>query len=424
MTDDNSSREAAWKSLEVSWKNDPRWEGILRPYSAADVERLRGTLHIEYTLAKSGAERLWQLLHSEPFVKALGAMTGNQAVEQVAAGLQSVYASGWQVAADANNSGQMYPDQGLYPADSVPKLVRTINNALQRADQIDHADGKSGTNWYAPIVADAESGFGGTVNAFELMKAMIEAGAAGVHFEDQISSVKKFGAMGGKAVGPTAELIKKLVAARLASDILGVPTVLIARTDSHGAKLIRSDFDERDKPFISGERTADGDFLFRGGIDAAIARCLAAAPYADMVWVETMKPDLEEARRLAEAVHEKFPGKMLAIDCASPLSLKKAIGEANMDRFHTELAALGFKYQFVTLAGFHSLNMSMFDLSREFLSSGVKAYAELQERGTKASKEHGYRAAKQARFVGTGYFDDIAQVISGAKSAAPKDSAE
>jgi isocitrate lyase len=351
-------------------------------------------------------------------------MTGNQAVEQVAAGLQSVYASGWQVAADANNSGQMYPDQGLYPADSVPKLVRTINNALQRADQIDHADGKSGTNWYAPIVADAESGFGGTVNAFELMKAMIEAGAAGVHFEDQISSVKKFGAMGGKAVGPTGELIKKLVAARLASDILGVPTVLIARTDSHGAKLIRSDFDERDKPFISGERTADGDFLFRGGIDAAIARCLAAAPYADMVWVETMKPDLEGARRLAEAVHQKFPGKMLAIDCASPLSLKKAIGEANMDRFHTELAALGFKYQFVTLAGFHSLNMSMFDLSREFLSSGVKAYAELQERGTKASKEHGYRAAKQARFVGTGYFDDIAQVISGAKSAAPKDSAE
>jgi isocitrate lyase len=412
-------------SLEAAWKTDSRWEGILRPYSAADVERLRGTLHIEYTLAKTGAERLWKLLHSEPFVKALGAMTGNQAVEQVSAGLQSVYASGWQVAADANNAGQMYPDQGLYPADSVPKLVRTINNALQRADQIDHADGKSGTNWYAPVVADAESGFGGTVNAFELMKAMIEAGAAGVHFEDQISSVKKFGAMGGKAVGPTAELIKKLVAARLASDILGVPTVLIARTDAHGAKLIRSDFDERDKPFISGERTADGDFLFRGGLDAAIVRCLAAAPYADMVWVETMKPDLEEARRLAEAVHEKFPGKMLAIDCASPLSLKKAIGEANLDRFHSELAALGFKYQFVTLAGFHALNMSMFDLSREFLNSGVKAYAELQERGTKASKEHGYRAAKQARFVGTGYFDDVAQVISGARSSTPpKDSAE
>jgi isocitrate lyase len=412
-------------SLEAAWKTDSRWEGILRLYSAADVERLRGTLHIEYTLAKTGAERLWKLLHSEPFVKALGAMTGNQAVEQVSAGLQSVYASGWQVAADANNAGQMYPDQGLYPADSVPKLVRTINNALQRADQIDHADGKSGTNWYAPVVADAESGFGGTVNAFELMKAMIEAGAAGVHFEDQISSVKKFGAMGGKAVGPTAELIKKLVAARLASDILGVPTVLIARTDAHGAKLIRSDFDERDKPFISGERTADGDFLFRGGLDAAIVRCLAAAPYADMVWVETMKPDLEEARRLAEAVHEKFPGKMLAIDCASPLSLKKAIGEANLDRFHSELAALGFKYQFVTLAGFHALNMSMFDLSREFLNSGVKAYAELQERGTKASKEHGYRAAKQARFVGTGYFDDVAQVISGARSSTPpKDSAE
>jgi isocitrate lyase len=411
--------------LEAAWKSDPRWEGILRPYSSADVEHLRGTLRIEYTLAKNGAERLWKLLHAEPFVKALGAMTGNQAVEQVAAGLPSVYASGWQVAADANNAGQMYPDQGLYPADSVPKLVRTINNALQRADQIDHADGKSGTNWYAPVVADAESGFGGTVNAFELMKAMIEAGAAGVHFEDQISSVKKFGAMGGKAVGPTGELIRKLVAARLASDILGVPTVLIARTDAHGAKLIRSDFDERDKPFITGERTADGDFLFRGGIDAAIARCLAAAPYADMVWVETMKPDLEEARRIAEAVHEKFPGKMLAIDCASPLSLKKAIGEANMDRFHSELASLGYKYQFVTLAGFHALNMSMFDLSREFLHSGVKAYAELQERGTKASKEHGYRAAKQARFVGTGYFDDVAQVISGAKSSAPpKDSAE
>lgn len=403
--------------LEAAWKTDPRWNGIVRPYSASDVERLRGTLRIEYTLAKAGAERLWKLLHSETHVKALGAMTGNQAVEQVSAGLPSVYASGWQVAADANNAGQIYPDQGLYPADSVPRLVRSINNALQRADQLDHAEGKDGTCWYAPIVADAEGGFGGTLNAFELMKAMIEAGAAGVHFEDQLSSVKKLGTMGGKAVVPTREFVNKLGAARLAADVMGVPTVLIARTDAHGAKLLRSDFDERDKPFISGERTADGDFLFRGGLDAAIARCLAAAPYADMLWCETMKPDLEEARRFAEAIHAKFPGKMLAIDCASPLSLKKAIGEANMERFHGELAAMGYKYQFVTLAGFHALNMSMFELSREFLHSGVKAYADLQERETRAAKEHGYRAAKQARFVGTSYFDDIAQAIAGGKSS-------
>jgi isocitrate lyase len=411
---------ASITDLEASWKTDPRWENIVRPYSASDVERLRGTLRIEYTLAKAGAERLWKLLHDEPFVKALGAMTGNQAVEQVAAGLPSVYASGWQAAADANNAGQMYPDQGLYPADSVPKLVRTLNNSLQRADQIDHAEGADSTHWYVPIVADAEGGFGGNLNAFELMKAMIEAGAAGVHFEDQISSVKKFGARGGKAVLSTGEYINKLIAARLAADIMGVPTVLIARTDAHGAKLIRSDFDERDRPFLTGERTADGDFLFRGGLEAAIARASAAAPYADMVWCETMKPDLDEARRFAEAVHTRFPGKMLAIDCASPLSLKKVIGEANMDRFHAELAAMGYKYQFVTLAGFHALNMSMFDLSREYLHAGVKGYADLQERGSKAAKDYGYRAAKQARFVGTGYFDDVAQVIAGGKSAAPE----
>jgi len=405
-------------ALESSWKTDPRWAGIIRPYSASDVERLRGTLHIEYTLAKHGAGKLWKLLHSEGIVKGLGAMTGNQAVEQVSAGLPTVYASGWQVAADANNARQIYPDQGLYPADSVPALVRSINNALQRADQIEHADGESGTDWYAPVVADAESGFGGTLNAFELMKAMIEAGAAGVHFEDQISSVKKFGAMGGKAVGSTSEWLNKLIAARLAADIMDVPTVLIARTDAHGAKLIRNDFDERDKPFISGERTADGDFLFRGGLEAAIARCLAAAPYADMLWCETMKPDLEEARRFANAIHASFPGKLLAIDCASPLSLKKVIGEANMERFHSELAAMGFKYQFITLAGFHSLNMSMYELSRGFLELGVKTYAELQERGTRAAKEHGYRAAKQARFSGAGYFDDIAQVVSAARTIA------
>jgi isocitrate lyase len=405
--------------LENSWRTDARWKDILRPYSASDVERFRGTLRIEHTLAKVGAERLWKLLQDQPMVKALGAMTGNQAVEQVAAGLPSVYASGWQAAADANNAGQMYPDQGLYPADSVPKLVRTLNNALQRADQIDHAEGNEDTQWYAPIVADAEGGFGGTVNAFELMKAMIEAGAAGVHFEDQISSIKKFGSMGGKAIVSTGEYLNKLVAARLAADIMGVPTLLIARTDAHGAKLIRSDFDDRDKPFLTGERTREGDFLFRGGLDAAIARATAAAPYADMVWCETMKPDLDEAKRFAEAIHAKFPGKMLAIDCASPLSLKKVIGEANMDKFHSELAAMGYKYQFVTLAGFHSLNMSMFDLSREFLHAGVKGYADLQERGSKAAKEHGYRASKQARFVGTGYFDDIAQVIAGAGVAQP-----
>jgi isocitrate lyase len=410
--------------IEASWKTDPRWKGILRTYSASDVERLRGTLRIEHTLAKVGAERLWKLLHDQPYVKALGAMTGNQAIEQLAAGLPSVYASGWQAAADANNAGQMYPDQGLYPVDSVPKLVRALNNALQRADQIDHAEGNDDMHWYAPIVADAEGGFGGTLNAFELMKAMIEAGAAGVHFEDQISSVKKFGAMGGKAIVSTGEYINKLIAARLAADIMGVPTVLIARTDAHGAKLIRSDFDERDKPFLTGERTREGDFLFRGGLDAAIARASAAAPYADMVWCETMKPDLDEARRFAEAIHAKFPGKMLAIDCASPLSLKKVIGEANMDKFHSELAAMGYKYQFVTLAGFHSLNMSMFDLSREFLHAGVRGYADLQERGSKAAKEHGYHASKQARFVGTGYFDEIAQVIAGAGAAPQKSTTE
>ena len=404
-------------SAANNWATDPRWAGITRPYSAADVERLRGTVRVEHTLARMGADRLWKLLHSEPFVPALGAMTGNQAVEQVLAGLKAVYLSGWQVAADANTAGEMYPDQSLYPADSVPNMVRNINKSLQRADQIDHAEGRNSTYWFAPLVADAEAGFGGPLNAFELMKSMIEAGAAAVHFEDQLSSVKKCGHMGGKVVLPTSEFIGKLVAARLAADVMGVATILVARTDANSAGLIRSDFDPRDHAFLNGKRTPEGDFEFGGGIEAAIARGLAYAPYADMLWCETAGPDVEEARRFAQAVHAKFPGKLLAYNCSSSFNWKKKLDTKALANFQRDLAAMGYKFQFVTLAGFHALNLSMFDLARDYRRTGMTAYSKLQEQEFRLEEEAGYRAVKHQRFVGTGYFDDVTQTIAGGKSS-------
>jgi len=395
-----------------------RWDGVERPYTTADVERLRGTVKIDYTLARLGAERLWELMHSEPYVHALGALTGNQAVQMVQAGLKAVYVSGWQVAADANDAGHTYPDQSLYPADSVPNLCRRLNNALLRADQIAHAEGKSGTHWIAPLVADAEAGFGGCLNAFELMKAMIEAGAAGVHFEDQLSSAKKCGHLGGKVLVPTGEAVQKLVAARLAADICGVPTVLVARTDANSAQLLTSDIDLRDREFIvPGERTGEGFFHIRGGLEMAIARGLAYAPFCDMIWCETSTPDLEEARRFAAAIHAKFPGKLLAYNCSPSFNWKKKLDDADIARFQQELGAMGYKFQFVTLAGFHALNLSTFELALGYRDRGMAAYSELQEREFAHEKSTGYGAVKHQRFVGTGYFDEVAQVISGGQSS-------
>jgi isocitrate lyase len=359
-----------------------------------------------------GAERLWNLLQTEPFVPALGALTGNQAVEMVQAGLKAIYASGWQVAADANTAGEVYPDQSLYPVDSCPNLVRRINRAFQRADQIDWADGRRDTYWFAPIVADAEAGFGGSLNAFELMKAMIEAGAAGVHFEDQLSSAKKCGHLGGKVVVSTREFVEKLVAARLAADVMGVPTLLMARTDANGARLLLSDADPLDHKFIRGGRTVEGFFEFRGGLDAAIARGLAYAPYVDMIWCETATPDLDEARRFAETIHARFPGKLLAYNCSPSFNWRKNLDDQAIARFQRELGAMGYKFQFVTLAGFHSLNLSMFDLARGYSQDGMTAYCRLQEKEFEAEKRAGYRAVKHQRFVGTGYFDQVAQVIA------------
>jgi isocitrate lyase len=389
-----------------------RWDGIARPYSVADVERLRGTMRVEHTLAHKGAERLWQLLESEPCVAALGALTGNQAVQQVAAGLKAIYVSGWQVAADANNAGEMYPDQSLYPVDSVPTLVRKINKALTRADQIAHAEGRDDVHWFAPLVADAEAGFGGPLNTFELMKHMVEAGAAAVHLEDQLSSVKKCGHMGGKVVVPMDEYIAKLIAARLATDVLGVPMLIIARTDANAAQLLRSDYDPRDHEFIGEARTPEGFFQFRGGLDAAIARGLVYAPYAEMIWCETSEPNMEEARRFAEAIHEKFPGKWLAYNCSPSFNWKKKLDDVAIARFQRELAAMGYKFQFVTLAGFHTLNYSMFDLARAYRETGMTAYSALQEREFGLAATAGYSAVTHQKFVGTGYFDDVAQVIS------------
>jgi len=389
-----------------------RWQGILRPYSEADVQKLRGSFKVEHSLADMGSKRLWQLLRTEPYVAALGALTGNQAMQQVRAGLQAIYLSGWQVAADNNLAGAMYPDQSLYPANSVPNVVKRINQSLLRADQIESAEGKVGRYWLAPIMADAEAGFGGPLNAYELMKAMIEAGASGVHFEDQLASEKKCGHMGGKVLVPTSQFIRTLVAARLAADVCGVPTVLVARTDADSAKLLTSDVDARDRPFLTGDRTPEGFFGFKGGIEAAIARGVAYAPYADLVWCETSKPDLYEAKQFAEGVHAKFPGKMLAYNCSPSFNWKKHLDEATIAKFQRELGAMGYKFQFVTLAGFHSINMGMFDLARRYKDEGMTAYTELQTREF-AAEAQGYTATKHQREVGTGYFDQVAQVISG-----------
>ena len=394
-----------------------RWAGIERPYTQTDVLRLRGSIKIEYTLAKLGAERLWGLLHTEPYVAALGALTGNQAVQQVQAGLKAIYLSGWQVAGDANLAGQMYPDQSLYPANSVPNVVRSINNALMRADQVHHGEGNHGIYWFAPIVADAEAGFGGALNAFELMKSMIEAGAGGVHFEDQLASAKKCGHLGGKVLVPTQEFIQKLIAARLAADVLDVPTVLIARTDANSAHLLTSAIDERDHPFLTGEKTPEGFLRIRGGLKSAIARGLAYAPYADLLWCETSEPDMAEAREFAEAIHKQFPGKMLAYNCSPSFHWKRKLDEVSIAKFQRELGAMGYKFQFVTLAGFHSLNMSMFELAHEYAREGMTAYSRLQENEFRLQERFGYSAVKHQRFVGTGYFDDVAQTIASGLSS-------
>ena len=399
-------------ALENQWRSNPRWQGITRPYKAEDVVRLRGTVQVEHTLARLGAERLWDLLQIEPYVAALGAMTGNQAIQQVEAGLQAIYVSGWQVAADANNSGQMYPDQSLYPADSVPNLVRRINQALTRADQIHHAEGKNGKYWFAPMVADAEAGFGGNLNAFELMKAMIEAGAACVHFEDQLSSAKKCGHLGGKVLVSTTEAIQKLVAARLAADVMGVPTLIMARTDADSAGLLTTDIDPRDREFCTGKRTPEGFFEVHSGVDAAIARGLAYAPYVDMLWCETSKPNLEEAREFAEGIHAVYPDKMLSYNCSPSFNWRKHLSNEDIAHFQRELGAMGYKFQFITLAGFHALNHTMFELAREYKAIGMTAYSELQEAEFWSEKEHQYSAVKHQRFVGTGYFDAVQNVIS------------
>jgi isocitrate lyase len=393
-----------------------RFAGIERPYAAADVERLRGSVVIEHTLARRGAERLWYLLNTEDYVHALGALTGNQAVQQVRAGLKAIYLSGWQVAADANEAGQMYPDQSLYPANSVPQVVRRINQALMRADQIEHAEGKQSRYWFAPIIADAEAGFGGPLNAFELMKGMIEAGAAGVHFEDQLSSEKKCGHLGGKVLVPTSHFVRTLVAARLAADVLDVPTILVARTDADSAKLLTSDVDPRDQAFCTGERTSEGFFRINGGLDCAIARGLAYAPYADLVWCETSHPDLDEARRFAEGIHDKFPGKLLAYNCSPSFNWKRYLDDATIARFQRELGAMGYKFQFVTLAGFHALNLSMFELAYRYRDHGMAAYSTMQQAEFSAEAQ-GYTATKHQREVGTGYFDQVAQVISSGESS-------
>jgi len=402
--------------LQNDWTTNPRWKGITRPYSAEDVERLRGTIRIDHSIARLGAERLWELLATESYTQALGALTGNQAVQMVKAGLKAIYLSGWQVAGDANDAGQMYPDQSLYPANSVPTVVRRINNALIRADQIHHAEGKNGINFLAPIVADAEAGFGGNLNAFELMKAMIEAGAACVHFEDQLSSAKKCGHLGGKVLVPTHEAIQKLVAARLAADISGVPTLILARTDANSAHLLTSDIDPYDQQFLTGERTSEGFYHIKGGLDSAIARGLAYAPYADLIWCETSEPNIEESRRFADAIHAKFPGKMLAYNCSPSFNWKKKLSDADIARFQPALAEMGYKFQFITLAGFHALNLSMYELAKGYKQSGMTAYSALQEQEFRLEKE-GYEAVKHQRFVGTGYFDEVQNVVTSGKAS-------
>jgi len=409
-------RSQSIAQLEKDWAENPRWKGIKRGYSATDVVRLRGSVRIEYTLAKLGAEKLWKMLNERPFVNSLGALTGNQAMQQVRAGVPAIYLSGWQVAADANDSLQMYPDQSLYAVSSVPTVVRRINNTLLRADQIQTMEGKGDIDWLAPIVADAESGFGGVLNAFELMKAMIEAGAAGGHFEDQLAAVKKCGHMGGKVLVPTQEAVQKLIAARLAADIMGVPTVLLARTDAEAADMVTSDVDENDKPFLTGERTPEGFYRTRKGFDQALARGLAYAEYADLIWCETGTPDLAFARRFAEGIHRKFPGKMLAYNCSPSFNWKKNLDDATIAKFQRELGAMGYKFQFITLAGFHALNYSMFELAYGYARQNMTAFVELQQKEF-AAAERGFTAVKHQREVGTGYFDEVTQVVTGGRAS-------
>jgi len=424
-----SSRELEAQKLQKEWSESPRWRGIKRGYTADDVIRLRGSLQVEHTLARHGSEKLWKLLNDEPFVNTLGALTGNQAMQQVKAGLKAIYLSGWQVAGDANLAGEMYPDQSLYPANSVPQVVKRINNTLTRADQIQWMEGKNPgdagyIDYFAPIVADAEAGFGGVLNAFELMKAMIEAGAAGVHFEDQLASAKKCGHMGGKVLVPTREAVAKLVSARLAADVLGVPTILLARTDAEAADLVTSDVDENDRPYLTGERTVEGFFRSKNGFDQAVSRGLAYAPYADLIWCETGTPDLEFARKFAEAIHKQFPGKMLAYNCSPSFNWKKNIDEATIAKFQRELGAMGYKFQFITLAGFHALNYSMFNLAYGYARNQMSAFVELQE-AEFAAADKGFTAVKHQREVGTGYFDAVTTTVEReASTAALKGSTE
>lgn len=404
------------EKLQESWELDERWKGIIRPYSAEDVIRLRGSIDIEHTLACRGAEKLWESLHTEDYINALGALTGNQAMQQVKAGLKAIYLSGWQVAADANLSGHMYPDQSLYPANSVPAVVKRINQTLQRADQIQHMEGSGDTDYFVPIVADAEAGFGGQLNVFELMKGMIEAGASGVHFEDQLSSEKKCGHLGGKVLLPTQTAVRNLISARLAADVMGVPTIIVARTDADAADLITSDIDPVDQAFITGERTPEGFYRTKAGLDQAIARGLAYAPYADLVWCETSEPNLEDAKRFADAIHKEHPGKLLAYNCSPSFNWKQKLDEKIIASFQKEIASYGYKFQFVTLAGFHSLNYGMFELARGYKERGMAAYSELQQ-AEFAAEKHGYSATRHQREVGTGYFDEVAQVITGGTSS-------
>lgn len=410
------SREFEIAKLKKEWATNPRWKGIKRSYSAEEVIRLRGSIQIEQTIARRGAEKLWNLLLTEPFVPTLGALTGNQAMQQVKAGLKAIYLSGWQVAGDANLAGEMYPDQSLYPANSVPLVVKRINNTFARADQIQWSEGKDDIDYFAPIVADAEAGFGGVLNAFELMKAMIEAGAAGVHFEDQLASVKKCGHMGGKVLVPTREAVAKLVAARLAADVMGVPTLVIARTDAEAADLVTSDVDDTDKPFCTGERTVEGFYRTRAGLEQAVSRGLAYAPFVDLLWCETGKPDLAYAKAFADAIHARFPGKMLAYNCSPSFNWKKNLDDATIANFQSELGAMGYKFQFITLAGFHSLNYSMFNLAYGYARNQMSAFVDLQE-AEFAAVDRGFTAVKHQREVGTGYFDAVTQTIEGSQSS-------
>jgi isocitrate lyase len=403
--------------LTKSWENEPRWQGIKRPYTAEQVVRLRSSVQVEYTLARLGSERLWNLMHTEPFVQALGALTGNQAVQQVLVGLKAIYLSGWQVAADANTAGQTYPDQSLYPSDSIPTVVRKINNALLRADQLQHLHGKGDIHWLAPIVADIEAGFGGPLNTFELVKFCIDAGAAAVHLEDQISSLKKCGHMGGKVLAPSSEFIRKFAAARLAADVLNVPTLMVARTDAKGARLTRSDIDPIDQPFLTGKRTLEGYFEIKGGLELAIVRALSYAPYADVIWCETSTPDLGEAREFAKAILEKFPNKLLAYNCSPSFNWKLHMDDATLLRFQEELGSMGYKFQFVTLAGFHALNAAMFELAHGYKAEGMAAYSRLQENEFQMERQLGYSAVKHQAFVGAGYYDEIQMVITGGETS-------